>query len=115
MPLKIIFRCSFAVWAAIAVTLAVYLLVLQPAAPWIGVLLAGLAPLVNMVWPYDRRRSPHHKVKLPVVSLLVLLALAWVLLTVDQRGAALWLALGCVGGFLLDTYWASAPDAPALR
>lgn len=106
MPLKIIFRFSFVVWSAIAAGLAVYFLVVQPAIFWVGVLVAGLAPLVNMVLPYDRRQSPHHKVKLPRVSLLVLLGFALVLLTIPERGAALWLALGCVGGFLLDTYWA---------
>ncbi len=106
MPLKIIFRFSFIVWLILSVVLSVYFLAVQAELFWIGVLVAGLAPLGNKVVTYDTRISPHHKVKLPKVSLLVLCGFALVLLTVPERGIGLWLVLGCVGGFLLDTYWA---------
>ena len=106
MPLKLIFRASFIFWAALAVCAAVYFLIVQPAVYWLGPLVSGLAPLVNVVFPYDTKLSPYQKVKLPKVSLLVLLGVALVLLTVPERGPALWLVLGCLGGFLLDTYWA---------
>lgn len=106
MPLKLIFRATFVLWAGLALIVSFYLLFTQPAVYWAAVLVAALAPLVNMVFPYDKQISAHHKVKLPKVSLLVLLSLAVVLLTIPERGPALWLVLGCVGGFLLDTYWA---------
>ncbi|MEH6529341.1 MAG: hypothetical protein V7718_05295 [Porticoccus sp.] len=79
---------------------------------WLGVLLAALAPLVNRLWPYDDGSSQNTKVKLPKVSLLVMIGVAWVLLTVAERGWPLWLILGVLGGFLLNTYWAVAGDDP---
>lgn len=77
---------------------------------WVGVLLAALAPLVNRFWTYDDGSSMSTKVRLPKVSLLVMLGVAWVLLTVPERGWPLWLLLGILGGFLLNTYWAVADD-----
>lgn len=77
---------------------------------WLGVLLAALAPLVNRFWAYDDGSSMSAKVRLPKVSLLVMLGVAWVLLTVPERGWPLWLLLGILGGFLLHTYWAVADD-----
>ncbi|MCV6605945.1 MAG: hypothetical protein OIF34_11610 [Porticoccaceae bacterium] len=90
----------------LSVCVAGFLLINELAIYWFGPLVAGLAPMVNLVFPYDKKNSPHHKVKLPMVSLLVMLSVALVLLTVPERGLALWLTLGCLGGFLLDTYWA---------
>ena len=109
MPLKLIFRASFIFWASLAVCTAAYFLFAQPALYWGGSLVAGLAPLINLVFPYDAQVSAHQKVKLPKVSLLVMLSVALVLLTIPERGPALWLTLGCLGGFLLDTYWAKEP------
>jgi hypothetical protein len=77
---------------------------------WLGVLLAALAPLVNRFWTYDDGSSMSAKVRLPKVSLLVMLGVAWVLLTVPERGWPLWLILGILGGFLLNTYWAVVDD-----
>ena len=79
---------------------------------WLVVLLAALAPLVNRLWPYDDGSSQNTKVKLPKVSLLIMIGVAWVLLTVAERGWPLWLILGVLGGFLLNTYWAMADDDP---
>ncbi|UTW46269.1 hypothetical protein KFE80_05120 [bacterium SCSIO 12696] len=109
MPLKMIFRASFIFWALVSVCASAFLLFTQPAIYWAGPLVAGLAPMINLVLPYDTQRSAHHKVKLPRVSLLVMLSVALVLLTIPERGLALWLTLGCLGGFLLDTYWAREP------
>ena len=106
MPLKLIFRASFIFWALLSVCAATYFFVTTTMIWWLGPWIAGLAPLVNMVFPYDTKVSPHQKVKFPKVSLLVMLGVALVLLTVPERGPALWLVLGCLGGFLLDTYWA---------
>lgn len=89
---------------AVAVTLAVLLLDFQPV--WPGVLLTCLPPLVQRFYPFDTGPQIHHKVRLPWVSLMVLLGVAWVLLTVSGYGLPLWLTLGCLGGFLLNTYWA---------
>lgn len=108
MPLKLIFRATFFFWAAVAVCASAYFLITAPAIYWVGPLVAGLAPLVNMVFPFDTKESANKKVRLPKVSLLVLLSVALVLLTIPERGPALWLVLGCLGGFLLDTYWAES-------
>ena len=78
--------------------------------PWLGVLLSAGAPLANRLVPFDRGFSMNMKVKMPLVSLFVMLGLAWVLLTVPEQSWALWLVLGTLGSFLLDTYWASADD-----
>lgn len=77
---------------------------------WLGVLLAALAPLINWRWPYDDGLSMSDKVKLPKVSLLVMLGVAWVLLTVSDRGWSLWWVLGILGGFMLNTYWSETGE-----
>jgi hypothetical protein len=106
MPLKIIFHICFIVWSLMSLTVSALQLFNDPAIYWLAVLVAALAPLLNMVLPYDSIDSLHQKVKLPKVSLIVMLSLAVVLLTIPDRNVALWLMLGCLGGFLLDTYWA---------
>ncbi len=75
---------------------------------WFGVLLTSLPPLLQRIRPYDRTPPIHHKVRLPLVSLLVMVGAGWVLLVVPERGSALWFTLSCLGGFLLNTYWAEA-------
>ena len=99
--------CSFLFfgWMVFAVVFALWSLVEQFAFPWLGVLLAAGAPLVNHFYPYDRDRSMNMKVHLPLVSLFVMLGVAWVLLTIPERGWPLWLVLGTLGSFLLNTYW----------
>ena len=75
---------------------------------WLGVILVVLPPILNNVWPYDRDGSINAKVQLPKVSLVVMIGVAWVLLTLSERGWPLWFALGGLGGFLLHTYWVRA-------
>ncbi len=77
---------------------------------WLGVFVAALAPLLNKFWIYDDDASMNTKVHLPKVSLLVMIGVAWVLLTVSERGWPIWFVLGILGGFLLNTYWASLGD-----
>ena len=77
---------------------------------WFGVLLAALAPLLNKLWVYDNDDSINTNVRLPKVSLLVMMGVAWVLLTISDRGWPLWFVLGILGGFLLNTYWATLVD-----
>ena len=72
-----------------------------------AVLLVAVAPLVNKFWSYDSGESIHDKVKSPKVSLLVMIGVAWVLLTFPETGWSLWFALGGLGVFLLHTYWAA--------
>ncbi|WP_461481729.1 hypothetical protein [Porticoccus sp.] len=98
-------------WMGFSAAFALWSLAAQFAWPWLGVLLAASAPLVNHFWPYDRGRSMNMKVRLPLVSLLVMIGVAWVLLTVPERGRPLWLLLGTLGSFLLHTYWAGGDDA----
>lgn len=94
-------------WMAFSLAFALWGLSQQFSLPWLGVVLAAGAPLLNHFFPFDRDRSLNMKVHLPLVSLLVMLGVAWVLLTISERGWPLWLALGSLGCFLLNTYWAS--------
>ena len=71
-----------------------------------GLILIALAPCVQAVIPFDSLQVPHHKVRLPLVSLVVFCGLAVMLLSAGQTSSLLWLGLLNVGAFLLDTYWA---------
>jgi len=104
--------CSylFLAWMLASTAIALVALLREFALPWLGVLLSAAAPLVNRVLPFDRGFSMNMKVKMPLVSLFVMLGVAWVLLTVPERSWPLWLVLGTLGSFLLDTYWASQDD-----
>ena len=78
---------------------------------WIALAVIAAAPLVQLVSVFDKSSlavssSPSSKVKLPLVSLFVMLGTAWLLLSVPQAGLALWLGFACIGGFILNTYWA---------
>lgn len=64
------------------------------------------APLLQLLIGFDTYQVAHHKVRLPVTSLLVLLGLGAVLVSIDSRSTVLWLALANAGAFLLDIYWA---------
>ncbi len=104
--------CSwlFVAWMLGSLVFALVTLVSEFALPWLGVILSAGAPLVNRLLPFDRGFSMNMKVKMPLVSLFVMLGVAWVLLTVPERSWALWLVLGTLGSFLLDTYWANTDD-----
>lgn len=98
-------------WLTAAVSLA--MLWRSPALPWLGILLMSAAPAIHRFRPYDAHLVPHHKVRLPRVSLLVMAGLGWVLVTVTETGWQLWLAFANLGGFLLNTYWATEPSSSA--
>ena len=76
---------------------------------WIAVAIIAAAPLLQLVVGFDRSAASNTqpgKVKLPLVSLILMFATAWLLLTVPQAGGlALWLGFACIGGFILNTYW----------
>ena len=107
--MKRLFSVSYYLLALVSAATALLALWGHPV--WGGVLLTALPPLVQRIRPFDLRPSIHHKVRLPLVSLLVLAGIAWVLLAVPGRTPALWLALACLGGFLLNTYWAEGRDS----
>jgi len=75
---------------------------------WLAVAVIAAAPLVQAITLFDKSAlssAPPTKVKLPLVSLLVMLGSAWLLLSVPEAGLALWLGFACIGGFILNTYW----------
>jgi hypothetical protein len=75
---------------------------------WIAVAIIAAAPLLQLITGFDKSSSAESqlsKVKLPLVSLFIMLATAWLLLAVPQAGLALWLGFACIGGFILNTYW----------
>ncbi len=104
--IKTLFSSAYLALVSVATAVALGFLLLDFQLVWPGVLLTCLPPLVQRFYPFDTGPQIHHKVRLPRVSLLVLLGVAWVLLTVSEYGLPLWLTLGCLGGFLLNTYWA---------
>ncbi len=103
--MKKVFSIIFYSWLLAATVGSLYTLFVAFHLVWIGVLLVAMPPLINTLWPYDNQGSVNTKVLLPRVSLLVMIGIAWVFLTLPERGWALWFALGGLGGFLLNTYW----------
>jgi hypothetical protein len=109
--MKKIFSGMYYGWLCVALIVALYQLSMAFHLVWLGVLVVVAAPLLNKVWCYDSGESINQKVRFPKVSLLIMVGMAWVLLTLPERGWPLWLALGGLGGFLLHTYWAVDTDA----
>ena len=110
--MKSIFTVAYYGWLVISACVAVYFLFYDFAPVWLGVLMASLPPLVNRWGQFDDGSSPSAKAKYPRLSLFELSAIAWVILTLSEFGQPLWLALGCLGGFLLHSYWVEggSPD-----
>lgn len=104
--MKILFSTIYFGWLIASAVLAGYSLATNFTVVWIGVLMTSLAPLLNQWWQFDNGSSPSVKARYPKVSLWVLLGVAWVLLTTPELNWPLWLVLGCLGGFLLHSYWA---------
>lgn len=104
--MKKIFSIIFYGWLLVTVVSSLYIMFVKFHMVWIGVLLIAIAPLINTLWHYDNQGSVNTKVQLPKVSLMVMIGVAWVFLTLPERGWALWFSLGGLGGFLLNTYWA---------
>lgn len=103
--MKKVFSIIFYSWLLAATAASLYTLFVAFHLVWVGVLFVVIPPLINMLWPYDNQASVNTKVLLPKVSLLVMIGIAWVFLTLPERGWALWFSLGGLGGFLLNTYW----------
>ena len=97
---------AYYVWLVLTLVVSVYSLTVSLAIAWLGVLSGCVPPLLNVVWQFDDGRSPSAKTRYPKLSFFMLAGLAWVLLTISEPGMALWLILGCLGAFLLHSYWA---------
>ena len=93
----------------VALLLSAYFAAYHMQSHWLAVAVIAAAPLLQAITQFDKSAvsgaSPT-KVKLPLVSLLVMLGSAWLLLSVPEAGLALWLGFACIGGFILNTYWA---------
>ena len=92
----------------IVLLLSAYFASYQMQSHWIAVAVIAAAPLLQAIIVFDKSAASGtqpSKVKLPLVSLFVMLGSAWLLLTVPQAGLALWLGFACIGGFILNTYW----------
>ena len=68
---------------------------------WLCLLIITLAPTVQLIMPYDRQPSNNQKIRLPLVSALIVLAIG-LLLLVAPPGVCLWLGLACLAGFLIN-------------
>lgn len=110
--LRRFFRWMATALYCVSALLAVWQLVISMQWLWVGVVLIAAAPAAQVMFSFDRLQVPHHKVRLPLVSVLVFAGLALVLLTTAQSDFALWLALANVGVFLLDAYWARDDQIP---
>ena len=92
----------------VALLLSAYFAAYYMQSHWLAVAFIAAAPLLQAITQFDRSAvssAPPTKVKLPLVSLLVMLGSAWLLLSVPEAGLALWLGFACIGGFILNTYW----------
>lgn len=85
---------------------AVYFFSFTRESHWLALGVVALPPLVQKITPYDSIQT-HGKLRLPKVSLMVLLGIALLLLTAPGAEWSLLLGLLCLGSYLLDTYWAS--------
>jgi hypothetical protein len=91
----------------VALLLSAYFAAYHMQSHWLAVAVIAVAPLLQAITLFDKSASSAQptKVKLPLVSLLVMLGSAWLLLSVPEAGLALWLGFACIGGFILNTYW----------
>lgn len=74
---------------------------------WIACSLVGLFPLLQLILGFDSAIPAHHKIRKPLTTFVVLAAICALLLTASPQHPSLLLALPALGGFLLNTYWAS--------
>lgn len=105
--LKRVFSYSYLVAALLTLLWCAYRGIVAPDTLLLPLILMSAAPLIQRLIPFDDWQVPHHKLRLPRVSFLVLSSMAAILLFGAPETLLLWLALINLGGFLLDTYWAS--------
>lgn len=104
MPvLKVIYRAAYQLLNSLVLLFSAYSLGYSSAGKlqWLCLLAITLAPTVQWITPYDRQPSNNQKIKLPLVSMLIVLAIG-VLLLVAPPDIALWLGLACLAGFLIN-------------
>jgi hypothetical protein len=101
--LKTIYRGLYQLLNSLVLMFSVYSLgySLDDKLQWLCLSFIALTPLAQLIAPYDRQPPNTLKIKLPLVSLLVMLAIGLLLLVASQ-GLALWLGLACLGGFLIN-------------
>ena len=103
MPvLKVIYRAAYQLLNGLVLLFSAYSLGYSSTGKlqWLCLLIITLAPTVQLIMPYDRQPSNNQKIKLPLVSALIVLAIG-LLLLVAPPGVALWLR-ACLFGGLLD-------------
>lgn len=105
--MKKLLHFGFGLLLVTAAVFASYQLSYSRGSEWLIVLLMALAPLLQFIFRWDRQVPMNAKLKQPLVSLLVMLGIAALLLLVPAPGEALWLGLAILGGYMLDTYWAT--------
>lgn len=92
----------------IVLLVSAYFVAYQMQSHWIAVAVIAAAPLLQTIIGFDKSAESNpmpSRVKLPLVTLFIMLGTAWLLLSVPQAGLALWLGFACIGGFILNTYW----------
>ena len=105
--LKKVFSISYLLGAGLTLLWCLYNGAVDPHPLVVPLLVMAAAPIGQRLIPFDDWQVAHHKVRLPRVSLLVLSGMAVILLFADLNSMILSLALLNLGGFVLDTYWAS--------
>lgn len=105
--MKRVFSGIYLSFAFLTLVWCLYRGAISPDPLLLPLIVMAAAPLIQRLIPFDDWQVVHHKVRLPRVSLLVLLSMAGLLLFADTSSRVLWLGLANLGGFLLDTYWAS--------
>ena len=104
--MKKVFHAAFVLLLLVVSVLAAYQSAFSTGLEWLVLLVMAVAPLLQLITAWDQQVSLNAKLKQPLVSLLVMLGIAFLLLTVPQPGLVLWAGLAVLGGYLLDTYWA---------
>jgi len=105
--LKKIFSIGYLLGAGLTLLWCLYSGAFDPNPLLVPLLVMAAGPLGHRLIAFDDWQVAHHKVRLPRVSLLVLSGMAVILLFADRNSTILLLALLNLGGFVLDTYWAS--------
>jgi len=105
---KYLLACFYQGLNLSALLLSAYFGAYQMQSHWIAVAIIAAAPLLQSIIGFDNFAASNplpSKVKLPLVTLFIMLGTAWLLLSVPEAGLALWLGFACIGGFILNTYW----------